>query len=398
MAESCLTRTGSRSEGFASDEVIEHVQRVRGLVHRDHVPGLEDPEKGERPIGGGLAGDVARGGCPVCRLCPAKLARARPFHRLGPGVIANPVANQVLVARVDEDAKLRLEDGGNVLFEVHHPVGKESCVRRHCALAPLVPFRPESLLHLRFVGPRVERGKVVAEPAVVTLFADVVHIHRSFERGHRRDIDGLKHRELARLHSQHAHLGAANGQRVREPARLDRGGAQAVVRALNHVALRLADEVVLLCEGCVRSILPKRLDQTVPYGHALEIDLHVRLGEVLGQNFVRDRRDVMPGVRFSRHEKRCRLELRKLREKLEEEVVQVLRHLLLVRDQVCRNRAVRVSRTHRLIDEQEMGAHVPAVGVVCDYGTLRAIQLVRSILLEESQLARAPRTSAQPQD
>jgi hypothetical protein len=61
---------------------------------------------------------------------------AGPFNGVGPGLAASPVADEVFVARVDQNFDSRLDDGCYFLGEVCDPVAQEEGVDCLGALDP----------------------------------------------------------------------------------------------------------------------------------------------------------------------------------------------------------------------------------------------------------------------
>jgi len=94
---------------------------------------------------------------------------ARPLKCLRPGLVAEPVADEVGITSIDEDRDL-LEDAGNKSVERHHPVTLEEEVAVDIEVAGLVvaDFYTQRLLNVILV-------EVVADPAELGV-AEVVAI------------------------------------------------------------------------------------------------------------------------------------------------------------------------------------------------------------------------------
>merc|ERR1711908_165507 len=91
------------------DELLEHSQGSLWLVHRDHVACIEDSEEVQ-------VVEALESTCsltvdlPINIVEGIKLLLARPIALSRPGLAASPVADEVLVSRVDQDVVFGLKE------------------------------------------------------------------------------------------------------------------------------------------------------------------------------------------------------------------------------------------------------------------------------------------------
>ena len=111
-------------EGLVGEEAVEQGERGGGLVHRHHVAGLVHLQEGQTTFTGGSLGrarqtaHLGRGGGilrvrvdPVLVCGGGELLVAAPGQGLGPGLVADPVADEVHITGVDQHAHATLQHG-----------------------------------------------------------------------------------------------------------------------------------------------------------------------------------------------------------------------------------------------------------------------------------------------
>ncbi len=105
----------------AHHEGLEHVKRVLGLVHGNHMSRVVYSQELEvlvlLELASGLAVDE-----PFSVGSRVELALARPLDSVGPGFATAPVADEILIARVNEYAESALKDTLDLNSEVVEPV------------------------------------------------------------------------------------------------------------------------------------------------------------------------------------------------------------------------------------------------------------------------------------
>ena len=100
-------------EDLACGEFVKHLEGGLWLVHWDHVAGFVNSKelKIVESLEGtsGFVADV-----PVSILGFREAVFAGPIDGMSPGFSTSPVADEVLVSRVDEDIKSGIEDLGDL--------------------------------------------------------------------------------------------------------------------------------------------------------------------------------------------------------------------------------------------------------------------------------------------
>ena len=134
---------------------------------------------------------------PLDVFCGVELLLAGPLGGGGPGLTTSPVADPILISRVDEDFEVGVvEHIGNLGHEVGHPVAEEGGVDKGVALNPLAASNSKDSLDIFAVEEGVGGAEVVTERRGVAWDTDVVHVELGVERvadagvGH--DLAGLK--------------------------------------------------------------------------------------------------------------------------------------------------------------------------------------------------------------
>ena len=141
------------------------------------------------------------GGCavnePVLVLGTLELGLAGPLDSVGPGLTTSPVADEVLIAGVDEHTEASLEDSLYLGSEVVEPVTSEGEVDHLVALNPVAASHAKLGLDGGIVEETVGVAQVVAQRRHITLLADIVNVE---SRGKGVSENG-GHGELAELES-----------------------------------------------------------------------------------------------------------------------------------------------------------------------------------------------------
>lgn len=271
---------------------------------------------------------------------------AGPFQGLSPGLVPEPVADEVGVTSVDEDRDL-LKDAGDKTVVGLHPVTVEEEVAVDVKVAGVIPinFSPDGVAD--FVLVQVFRDvahALVAKVALVlALAANIVHVLsgllvRSKESivtvNRRRDTDPCALAAVARLNHG---LAAAKG--------VVHGAARALVQHSRITTITTG-------HGAVVFILSETISQSVPNQNRLQVDVTL----LVSKNLRSENRDVVASIRFSSN---MEVLLRILRELLEEESkqgVNVLASSNRVANSVV---AVGVANVDRLVQEDHGSVGVP---------------------------------------
>ena len=153
-----------------------------GLIHRDHVASVVDSEEVEVAVLAHLSG-VSTVNLPVLVSGSVELILTGPLGGGGPGLTTSPVADPILISRVDEDFEVGVvEHIGNLGHEVGHPVSEEGGVDKGVALNPLAASNSKDSLDIFAVEEGVGGAEVVTERRGVAWDTDVVHVELGVER------------------------------------------------------------------------------------------------------------------------------------------------------------------------------------------------------------------------
>lgn len=289
---SCIQITGSLMP-FTSEPTVEELQTGLGLVEWHHVAGAKDAHESEVAAGLDLADLLALvlvvHDLKVFQLGFSKLLVAGPFKGLGPGLVAEPVADEVGITGVDENWDL-LEHAGDETMVWLHPVTMEEEITVNAAVAALVGLNFDTKgLHDRLLveplGDGVKLG--VAERChVLTLGADVIGVHAGLLV---RSEDGA-----VAVHgggdTDPGGLGAVAGldQGKTTLERVVHGAASTLVQNSRVASLAAGHRAVL-------RILGQGVGQSVADEGGLEVDVSVLVGENLSSKDW----DVVSGIGFT---------------------------------------------------------------------------------------------------
>jgi hypothetical protein len=366
----CVVASSRLLSPLARQPPVEHVQASLGLVVRNHVAGGVQTHKGK--VAGALDGAdlaVVAEELEVVERRLLVVLVAGPLERVGPGKVAEPVADEVGVTGVDQDGDL-LEDAGDETVEGLHPVAleEEVAVDVHVARVVLADLGTESLHDVGAVQVLLDPLKlVVAEITARALGADVVRILASA-------LVRADHGVVAVDASRHAGPDA-----LAVVARLDELLA-ARKRVVHSLALLLVEDsgpaTVTAGHWAVVLVLSKAVGETVADEDRLEVDVAL----LVRQNLGREDGNVVTGVALAGN---VEVLLGVLGELLEEEG----------EEGVAR---VRVADVHRLVEEDDAGVGVPRAGVELDLAVLGDGRGTK--LHEETGKGRAARATVEPQD
>mmetsp|Transcript_24049 Transcript_24049/g.59779 ORF Transcript_24049/g.59779 Transcript_24049/m.59779 type:complete len:502 (+) Transcript_24049:106-1611(+) len=376
-------RIQMRSEA-ARNECVEHGERVRRLVARHHVPRVVDAEEREAVRRLQRARRLAVH-LPHLGRGRVEVAAVRPRQRLRPRLVAEPVADVVLVAGVDEHADAVVELVGELLLVRLHPVAGELEHECHLAVAvrPAVRADAERRAHLRAVEVSAHVGEVVAERRLLALLAHVVRV--------------LAGESVRDEQPRVAHLGGDDARGRDRLARLDRRDARGrghLHRRVRQLAHRRRVVIGRDRHVLVVAVLDERVGEAVADGRPLQPDRDrpLRQRAVIPPDLVRHCGDVMAGVALAHHEEVERGEGGVRLEELLDEVVHVGGDRRLV---VVEPAAVREARPRGLVDVQKVRLRVPAVRVG-DGGAAVGADGARAVLAEERDLGGAAGAAGHP--
>ena len=167
---------------LATDPPVEHVQASLRLVVGHHVASSVNTHEGQ--VAGALDGTnlaAVRKERKVLERRLLVVLVAGPLKLVGPGQVAEPVADEVGVTGVDQDGNLR-ENAGNKTVEGLHPVTleQEVAVDVHVAGGVVADLSAKGLHDVGTVEVLLNPVElVVAEVAAGALGADVVGVHAS---------------------------------------------------------------------------------------------------------------------------------------------------------------------------------------------------------------------------
>ena len=297
-------------EPLASQPAVEELQAGLGLVHWDHVATAVEAHEGEVAVGLNLADLLTNVlvllNDKILQLGIGELGLAGPLESLRPGLVAEPVADEIGITGVDENGNL-LKQARHQAVERLHPVAVEEEVTVDVEVARFVTLSlgADSLPHVLLVEvvADVAHALVAQVGLILALSANIVDV-----------------------------LAGALVRSQESVVTIDRGwdtnpGALAVVARLNHL-LATGQSVVhslaaLLVQNsrvatvtaghwAVVLILSETVGQAVSNKHGLEVDVAL----LVGQNLRSKGGDVVASVGLSSD---VEVLLGVLRELLEEE-------------------------------------------------------------------------------
>ena len=364
------------------DQAVKHGESVLGLVHGYHVAGLVDTEEvkvaGLAHLTGGFARDV-----PLLVFLSRELLLGAPLGGGGPGLTTSPVADPVLITRVDENISIGLvEDFGDLRHEVGHPVTEEVSVDHLLALNPLAARDAKSLLDIIAVEEGVGGAEIVAERRLSAWNTDVINVDLGVERV---TNAGVSH-DLASLESGN----------VEDFATLLLGLVDETLAGLEatveDISPSLADEAVLIGELGVLRVLLVGVGKTVTNGDTLKVKVHISRSEF---EVVSDGGNVVSGIGLTGDEEVTASVLGVLLKEASKHDSHVLSDLGLVLGVM--ETAGREAGTDGLVDVEKVSRRVPRVRVGLK-GRAVIVELVRTVLVEEGDLAGAAGASSEPKD
>lgn len=379
--------TATSLEPFTADPAVEELQTGLGLVHGDHVASAVETHEGEVAVGFDLANllalvlvlhdfDVLQGSSSVLLL-------AGPLESLSPGLVAQPVADEVGVTGVDQDRDLLKKVGDQTVVGLH-PVTVEQEVTVDVKIARVVALDLSTDGLANFGLVQVFRDIVHALIAQVgpriTLGADVVDVLSSLLV---RANEGV----VAVDRSRNAQEGTLS-----VVARLNQGLAagQSIVHGLAAGLVQDSRVATIATRhGTVVIVLGETVGETVTDQNGLKVDVTLLVRQDLGSKD----RDIVASVRLSRN---VEVLLRILRELLEEEGEQGI-DILASSYRVTDGRtAVRVSDVDRLVKEDDGGIGIPGIVIVNRLDVLT--DAARTQLQEQTSERRAARATVQPEN
>ena len=381
------------SQCLGVDEAVEHLEGGLGLVHGDHVASVVHLHEGEASRRTDhtrrLAVHVPRH---VHGVVEGTLSR--PGHVECPGLVAEPVADVVLVTSVDLHTDASGELLGDVLLVVAELVSNHAKGHLLVAVLPSHVGRDSKLGTHRVLSKEgLHVGEVVAKGLDRTLDAHVVHVLAAqCERLHKCDV--------AEVHGLDALVGRVDTRclgghvvaRPDEPLALGHGKLHDLVHGGVHgggVAVGGCSHVGVL------GVLHLRVHKTVSDRASVQVDDELALLRhlVLLPDALCDGRDVVSCVRLTEDVERQVLVLRVCLVELLQEVVHVAGDHVLV---LVEASSPREAGSGGLVNVDEGGVVVPAVGVQCRALAV-LVHLAGSVLSEQRNLRRATRSSSQPQ-
>ena len=363
---------------------VEEVEGTLRLVHGDHVTGLVDAHKGKiaRRLDLAILLLLAGDGQAV-ELGPVEALLAGPLESLSPGLVTEPVANEIGIASVDEDGDL-LENLRHEAVEGLHPVTLEEEVAVDVKVAAVVAgnFSAESIHDILLVEVLADpaQGAVAEVAAILALSTDIVDV-------------------LA------GSLIRANESIVT----VDRGGdtaphTSAVIAVLNEalatrervihaLALGLVQDggvaTLAASHGAVMLVLGESISQAVANQDRLEVDVAV----LVRQDLRGKDGNVVSSIRLARNVEVLLGILGELVEEQSQKSVDILASGNGVADRASR---VRVSNIDRLIEEDYAGVLVPAKIIVDNLELL--VDGRRAEFQEQAGKGRAAGAAIEPED
>jgi hypothetical protein len=158
---------------FATQPAVEEVQGSFGLVQWNHVACAIDSHKGEVTAALDLARLLTAIKLQRLTLSLVEVFLTWPFEGLGPGLVTEPVADEVSITGVDQDWDL-LENAWDNTVEWLHPVTLEEEVAVDIEVAAVVAadFNTQLLHNGLLIEVRADPAKGgVAEVAAVLALA-----------------------------------------------------------------------------------------------------------------------------------------------------------------------------------------------------------------------------------
>lgn len=278
---------------------------------------------------------------------------ARPLELVGPGLVAEPVADEVSITSIDQHGNL-LQNTRDEEVEWLHPV----------ALEKEVPVNVEVAAVVTIDGLNTQGGHDVLLVEVLVNVAQA-RVAKASSLARDANIVGVLAGSLVCADNRIVAVdrgGDTAEEALGLVAAADHGLAsrqgivhrRAVFGADNSVVATLAAG-----HGTVLGVLGVGVGQAIANQNGLQVDVAVLVGEDLrGKN-----RDVVTGVRFARDVEVLLGILREFLEEQRQQRIDVLAGGDSVGDRVT---AVRVTDIYRLVKEDDGCVAVPGAGVVLD--------------------------------
>jgi hypothetical protein len=281
---------------------------------------------------------------PVLVLSIVEFGLATPCDGIGPCLTASPVANEIFVARVNENLQAAFQDTLNLGSEVGEPISEELSVNFLVALYPFARGRDIQLcLNCIVVKELVGATQVVAKGRLVALLSYVINIESRSKRvsennchGQLAELEGLKPVLFWIIH----HSLALN---------------KASLECKVHL---FVNQTVLMSELGILRILHIRIDPTVSDSNTLEIEAERARRDFLNK-VISKGRNVMPGVALTSDIEIATLIFGVLFKEAIQEQFHCCSDLILIGVEVKDACALRESSTNGLVYEQQVRHLIP---------------------------------------
>jgi hypothetical protein len=337
---------------LTSNPSVEEIQRALGLVERNHVAGLVDAHEGEVSAALDLTVLLATADLERLKLSIIEALLSRPDKLLGPCLVAEPVADEIGIASVDENGDL-LEELRYQQVEWLGPIAIEQERTVYIGIAAIVRLNlgTHSLHDRRLVEVfRDPLGLGIAQVRLVlALLTNIVNVVPRLLEGAKHGVvtvDGARNTVPGALR-----VVAALNERLASGEGIVHGLARALVQNRSVFAA-----VIATSHGTIVSILRLWVRQAVSDGNTLEVDVAVLVRQDLGC----ENGDVVAGIRLTRDVEGLLGVLWEVVEEESQKGVDILARSDGVGD---RSSAVRVSGVDGLVNEDDGGIAVPRVVV-----------------------------------
>merc|ERR1712093_802583 len=124
-------------EQLSTNPSVEEIQRCLWLIHGNHVTSTEDPKEGEVAAVLDLAVLVTTVKLDVLDIGLVEVLLSWPLKCLGPGLVTEPVADEISITSVDQDWDL-LKNAWYETVEWLHPVTLEKEVSVDIEVAAVI--------------------------------------------------------------------------------------------------------------------------------------------------------------------------------------------------------------------------------------------------------------------
>jgi len=137
-------------EPFTSNPSIKEVQGRLRLIHGYHVAGPEDLEEGKVTTVFNLTVFLTTAKFDVLNISLVESLLPRPFESLGPGLVSEPVADEISITSVDQNWDLR-KNARDKPVEWLHPIALEEEVSIDIEVAAVIAANFSAKLGLDFL-------------------------------------------------------------------------------------------------------------------------------------------------------------------------------------------------------------------------------------------------------